>query len=230
MVQFVHIPKTGGQFIIQQLQYLGFSTPTKYHTSLSDQDRDVVGFSFIRNPIDWYESWYSFCVGMLQEDVFFSVMSNNKTLDVNQTVARALYPPLEVLDQLKAALSVPTTQNPIHNCVTANNVSDWLLLNRGLYSFIILKLLTRNHNSTIDLSNVHLFKYSKLREDLLSALSSYGVTITEKQRQTILTALPTNRTDHKYPLSNYTKHLIVERECQIYDMLKDSSLNPAKLI
>jgi hypothetical protein len=64
---FVHIPRTGGRFIREALQgHLALDTDAPRfpgHASYEElpvRFRDRSGFCVVRNPWDWYVSWYHF--------------------------------------------------------------------------------------------------------------------------------------------------------------------------
>jgi hypothetical protein len=56
---YVHIPKTGGQFVSRVLRdiYPSFKA-LKYHQPLGDYKPDNAIISCVRNPFDWYVSCY----------------------------------------------------------------------------------------------------------------------------------------------------------------------------
>lgn len=63
---FVHLPKTGGTWIGETLRHAPSSWQLTFcaaHQALLDVPKiycNVSAFAFVRNPWDWYVSWYSF--------------------------------------------------------------------------------------------------------------------------------------------------------------------------
>lgn len=94
----LHMPKTGGVFIRLLLEkYYGDqvrlasgktfddrSAPWAQHHSLDDvppESADLPVFGFIRNPWDWYVSWYHFFTSYEHRPPHFITVSKDKTLD-----------------------------------------------------------------------------------------------------------------------------------------------------
>lgn len=67
---FIHIPKTGGQWVKSVLEKceLGkridnFGGTSRDHSSPHDLPGIPVFFAFVRHPVSWYESWWKFQAG-----------------------------------------------------------------------------------------------------------------------------------------------------------------------
>ena len=69
--RFLHLPKTGGSWIIECMENVGIDfnliDPEKKcrggHTGYNYKWQSGFSFSFIRNPFDWYKSLFKFNVG-----------------------------------------------------------------------------------------------------------------------------------------------------------------------
>ena len=60
---FLHVPKTGGSFVRRVLSdHLGDAVEATYHHEPWEQlpDRQLPVLCFVRNPWDWYVSWYHY--------------------------------------------------------------------------------------------------------------------------------------------------------------------------
>ena len=62
IAQFVHIPKTGGTFVRHVLEELGFELELlgMGHSGISVTDPGIFTFTFIRDPLTWYPSMFSY--------------------------------------------------------------------------------------------------------------------------------------------------------------------------
>ncbi len=94
----LHMPKTGGVFIrmllekhygdaVQLATGKGFddpSAPWAQHHSIDDvpaEFRSLPAFGFVRNPWDWYVSWFHFFMSYPHRPPHFVTVSHDKTLD-----------------------------------------------------------------------------------------------------------------------------------------------------
>lgn len=94
----LHMPKTGGVFIrlllekyygddVQLATGKGFddpSAPTAQHHTIDDlgpELADLPVFGFVRNPWDWYVSWYHFFMKYPYRPPHFITVSRDKTLE-----------------------------------------------------------------------------------------------------------------------------------------------------
>ena len=62
---FLHVPKTGGTFVkkllLQHMRVLHTESHTR-HSDLSPEWQRLPGFYIVRDPWDWYVSWYSYAI------------------------------------------------------------------------------------------------------------------------------------------------------------------------
>ena len=91
---FIHLHRTGGRFIRRLLlkyqedaQEIGYHFPARLIPS-AFRDRPVIGF--IRNPGDWYRSWYAFNRTHAQS-ALYRIASKEGTLGLNETITNLLY-------------------------------------------------------------------------------------------------------------------------------------------
>jgi hypothetical protein len=92
---FLHVPKTGGSFVRELLTH---HAPEGWHISLHDNHptiRDIPQshahlpiFGLVRNPFDWYVSWYHY-LKQHRNDPFFNQISQQGSLDFKATMSAA---------------------------------------------------------------------------------------------------------------------------------------------
>ena len=107
---FVHLHKSAGTFFNSFIaKFFPDSTLVGYHfpkrmTPLAHQHLPVLGF--VRNPWDFYVSWYSFQMQKQQSNPLFMVTSKDKTLGFSDTLERllALHEDQALLNKVTALL------------------------------------------------------------------------------------------------------------------------------
>jgi hypothetical protein len=92
---FIHLPKTGGSFVRELLTHYA---PAAWHVTLHDNHptiRDIPAthsdlpiFGLVRNPFDWYVSWYHY-LKQHRSDPFFNHISQQGKLDFKSTIRAA---------------------------------------------------------------------------------------------------------------------------------------------
>ena len=92
---FLHLPKTGGSFVRELLTH---HAPSAWQLSLHDNHptiRDIPSshsqlpiFGLVRNPFDWYVSWYHY-LKQHRSDPFFEHISQQGSLDFKTTIRAA---------------------------------------------------------------------------------------------------------------------------------------------
>lgn len=91
---FIHIPKTGGSFVREVCRQAPAdwsvvmldNHPTRRDIPASHQHLPV--FGLVRNPFDWYVSWYHY-LRQHKNDPFFNKISQNGTLEFKATILAA---------------------------------------------------------------------------------------------------------------------------------------------
>ena len=93
---FLHYPKTGGSFVRKIFKNSAprsweLTSPGKHldfvHCPESHKSLPVIGF--VRNPFDWYVSWYIFSKNIYPHD-FFNNVSDDGKLDFKKTILNVL--------------------------------------------------------------------------------------------------------------------------------------------
>lgn len=93
---FLHFPKTGGSFVRKIFKYSAprsweLISPGKHldYVHCPDSHRSLPVFGFVRNPFDWYVSWYIFSKNVYPSD-FYKNISDGGKLNFKDTILRAL--------------------------------------------------------------------------------------------------------------------------------------------
>lgn len=92
---FIHFPKTGGKFVVTVLLE---NAPKEWEVKHIDQHpnirdipethRHLPVFGFVRNPWDWYVSWYEY-LKRDKTNEFFNKVSNNGAKNFKDTILTA---------------------------------------------------------------------------------------------------------------------------------------------
>jgi hypothetical protein len=108
---FVHLPKTGGSFVRELMTH---HAPPAWQISLLDDHptiRDIPAthqhlpiFGLVRNPFDWYVSWYHYLKAH-RSDPFFNHISQQGSLDFNSTISAAFDVDISAIFQFPCAFS-----------------------------------------------------------------------------------------------------------------------------
>lgn len=148
---FIHFPRTGGRFVRQMFKLFA---PGKWDTKLlgehmhvsdiPESHQDLPRFGFVRNPYDWYVSWYSFHMNVWRNEIFNEI-SDNGTKDFKSTLISGCEMDYSLI--FKDAFDTDR-----YNSV-------------GGYTAFMLAMFGT------DIENVRLGRFENLREDLLSIIS-----------------------------------------------------------
>lgn len=192
---FIHLPKTGGTFARHLCQEYA---PPEWEVRIFDDHptihdiprayRSLPVLGFIRNPFDWYVSWY-FYLKERGDNAFFNLISNCGELDFKQTLINGFKTkPAELLN----VSALPNTPYAAY---------AWHL----------------HHTLGQDLNQVHLGRFENLREDLLRLLAEY-VTIPAALSRAARNQPPINKSRrenyHRY-YDQELRHLVEQHDAEI---------------
>ena len=186
---FIHLHKTGGQSInellltqIPEAKEIGYHLPVAH---LPSEARSLPVIGVIRNPWDWYVSWYAFNNLRGVKNPLFNIVSRGKQADFKETIENLLrYPEInaqnEIFKHSHRALLPESFENDGGAGFTKDCVDFFKSNDKGYYSLLvermfgersnILKLLRFEHLDT-EFKNV----MSELRvpeaDEILAALN-----------------------------------------------------------
>jgi hypothetical protein len=108
---FLHLPKTGGSFVRELMTHYA---PPEWNVSLHDNHptvreipathADLPIFGLVRNPFDWYVSWYHY-LKEHRSDPFFNHISQQGSLDFKTTISAAFEVDIGAMFQFPCAFS-----------------------------------------------------------------------------------------------------------------------------
>lgn len=175
---FIHLHRTGGQFIRSLLfKHFPEAREIGYHFPLSllpriYQEHPVIGF--VRDPVDWYRSWYAFNKPKPRSPIF-AFASDDGRLGFEQTVCNMLF--LGAGDA--GSLSLKTRMvEALPNSILGNRGAgitrqDLAAFNDdhiGYYSWLVRRM----YAGQFDSPRLHLGRFERLHDELLRLLTRVG--------------------------------------------------------
>lgn len=186
---FVHIPKTGGDFIRRichrhlPADWVVPTTIAKHgpDVEIPEQYGDLPRFALVRNPWDWHVSWYHYLLGAGRPgehrdrvrviNPWFVELSGDFTLDFATTMRR-LY------DPARASTFAPQSQVRL----AAEDGVDLLTMH-----------LRRQLGASLAEERVTMGHFENLRRDFAAFLSAAGVPLSDRFRLDLFERPPVNR-------------------------------------
>jgi len=217
---FVHLHKTAGQFVSNVIfhfypdavtvgyHYPRCKTPTQY--------QNLPVFAIVRNPWDWYVSWYAFnMVVPKRNPIFRSISDDGVHIQFDYIISSLL------------SLGGDTEQASNLRKKIEAYLPDSLDRNRGigitkqcirycdgpLYSWQVCRML----NDIGGNDGIILGRFENLRNDLIEILSKYSEIDRHTLEEYVMQADPVNQTGHKHYREYYDDHLfnlVAEKEQQ----------------
>ena len=183
---FIHVHKTGGQSIsdallhcIRDAEQIGYHLPLRLLPEQA-KSRPVIGV--IRNPWDWYVSWYAFNNLGGVKNPLFSIVSRGKQAGFRETIENLTrYPEAtasnETMKHSHKSLLPENFENDGGAGFTKRCVSEFDSSTEGYYSLLVKRMLGDPG------ANVHLMRFEWLEQDLIEFLNKLNVPETEAIRK-----------------------------------------------
>jgi len=176
---FIHLHRTGGQFVRRLLlTYCEDANEIGYHFPLHMlpsryQHLPIIGF--VRNPWDWYVSWYAFNRIRPRSPVF-TVASANGTLGFSETVHNMLHLGSSEARhrQLKSKMVDALPRSIIGNRgigIARDELAAFNNENEGYYSWLVRRM----YGDTATARQIQLGKFENLRGDLHDILDQLNI-------------------------------------------------------
>ena len=200
---FVHLHKSGGTFVNAFLvkffpggRRLNWHLPRAF---MPAADRALPILGVVRNPWDYYVSWFAFQSRMPRprQNPIYRAVSDDGALGFGATITNLanLADDPRRLSDIRARLPdtfVDRGINLTRTCLDALPGSG-----RGFYSFLFHRMFARGGAEDLeDISGVTFARMESLRPDLLQFLSRVGVEVTAAMRDHVLTSAKRNVTEH----------------------------------
>jgi hypothetical protein len=169
---FIHLHKSGGTFVNQLLiQCLPSARQIGYHLpyrSLPPKYRSLPVLGTVRNPWEYYVSWYFFQAAQPRPNPLFRICSADGRLGFTETVRRlaGLFSDPELVEALRRVLPEDFRSaglNLTKSCIDGATSRDL-----GFYSFLYERMY-------IGANDVIILPAERLRESLREALHGLGV-------------------------------------------------------
>lgn len=212
---FLHLHKSGGTFVnrflaefFPEARQVGYHLPRAY---VPTPLRGLPLLGTVRNPWDYYVSWYSFQSAKPQPNALFDACSEGGRLDFAGTV-RNLLTLADDAPRLDAVLSRLPAQFPNRGLnLTGPCLAPLSGSGMGFYGFLYRRMYG-------DAQDVSLVPMERLRTGLVEALEAIGVEVTAPMRGFIERRDRINASEHRHYGSYYDdalRALVAERDAEV---------------
>lgn len=177
---FLHLHKSGGTFVnrfllecFEDARMLGYHLPRAY---LPPQYATLPVFGLVRNPWDYYVSWYSFQAGRPAPNPLFRIVSDDGRLGFAATLANLLRLGEDAprLERVTAAMPEEFTNQGLN--LTRACLRSLAGSPRGFYSWMFERMYG-------DRSGITIGRMETLRADLATFLARIGVPLDARRRE-----------------------------------------------
>ena len=175
---FIHLHKTGGQSInellltqIPEAKEIGYHLPVAH---LPSEARSLPVIGVIRNPWDWYVSWYAFNNLRGVKNPLFNIVSRGKQASFKETIENLLrYPEInaqnEIFKNSHRALLPENFENDGGAGFTKDCVNFFKSNEIGYYSLLIERMFGEGSD------NLRLLRFERLATDFRNVMSELQV-------------------------------------------------------
>lgn len=220
---FLHLHKTGGQFVNRVLlRHLPDARAIGYHLPRSAAPPELRGLpviGFVRNPWDWYVSWYAFNLAQPQRNPIFRAVSADGQLDFKHTLVNLLHLGCERSRVLRTRISAELPESRTGNLgsgITRAVMLDYEDETRGYFTWLWRYMFFLDTRA----DGLHAGRMENLRADLLAALREVGQPVTPKLQAAILKNPPVNasaRRDYRAYYDAELRALVAARDAELVD-------------
>ena len=208
---FIHMHKTGGQTLNDIIKRcLADSREIGYHFPRSEtpaefENSPVVGF--VRNPWDWYVSWYAFNRRPTVNNQLFNVISNSGLSEFKTTVTNLINLGSDsdaskmYRDDLVSMLPESLEGNRAAG-LTKESIRGFSSNETGYYSWLFERMLGDDQDG-----RTHIGRFENYENDFLSIMQHLGVRETEKIRKAFESSGRVNVSRHTHYSHYYDDEL-----------------------
>lgn len=220
---FIHLHKTGGQFVNRLLlEHVDGAQRIGYHLPRSDAPEELKtlpAFAFMRNPWDWYVSWYAFNAGNPTRNPIFRAVSEQGTAGFSGTITNLLHlgHPLNVAMREEIAAQLPETrEGNLGSGITRRVMQGFTDPDAGYLTWLTRYMCFVSGSP----AGLRMGRMEHLREELVSLLEGYGTVLAPVLREAITTAPAVNaspRRDYRGYYDAELRELVAERDWGIVE-------------
>jgi hypothetical protein len=220
---FIHVHKTGGQFVNRLLlEHLPGARRMGYHLPRSEapaEQRDLPAFAFVRNPWDWYVSWYVFNAAAPQRNPIFRGVSDSGRLDFKASIDTLVHlgHPLHAALRERITSELPETrENNFGSGITRAVMRGFMDPDAGYLTWLIRYMCSIGGS----MQGMRVGRVESLREDMPQLLESCGTPVPPGLSQAIATAPAVNvspRQDYRSYYDAELRELVGERDWGIVE-------------
>lgn len=220
---FIHLHKTGGQFVNRLLlQHYPQARAVGYHLPRSEAPAELKrlpAFAFMRNPWDWYVSWYAFNAEAPQRNPIFRAVSEQGEADFHDTLHNLLHlgHPLQSAMREEIAQALPENREGNQGSgITRQVMRNFTDPDAGYLSWLT-RYMCFSGGSPEGLRMGHM---EGLREDLPRLIEACGGKVDARMVEVITTAPAVNaspRRDYKGYYDQELRDLVAERDWAIVE-------------
>jgi tetratricopeptide (TPR) repeat protein len=221
---FIHMHKTGGQTLndvikrcIPKHQVLGYHYPCK-HVPPEFAALPLVGM--VRDPWDWYVSWYAFNSGPALRNPLFAIVSNNGTANFNTTISNLVNLGSESIQSQQHRQRLidvsPETLEQNHGVgLTKDDVRQFSDNNTGYYSWMFQRMF-----GSYTSEKTRIGKFENLQQDFLDIMNGLSVDQASLMNDELSNKERKNTSQHSHYSHYYDtalQKLVAEKETQLID-------------
>lgn len=220
---FIHLHKTGGQFVNRLLlEHLPDARRIGYHlprNEAPEELKSLPAFAFMRNPWDWYVSWYAFNLANPQRNPIFRGVSEEGSADFRDTIHNLLHlgHPLNAALREEIAQGLPETrENNLGSGITRKVIRGFTDPDAGYLSWLTRYMCFMGGSPT----GLRMGRMEQLREELPVLLEGYGTAVTPELGRAIAEAPAVNaspRRDYREYYDEELRNLVAERDWAIIE-------------
>lgn len=202
---FIHLHKSAGTFVnnfiarfFKEIKIIGYHIPARF---IPQEFHSLPIIGCIRNPWDFYVSWYFFQLQKQQSSPLFLTVSDDKTRDFNGTMERLLS-----LNENEKLLVKIINQIPNNFVNSGMNVPGHILgkilgTDVGLYSYLYQWMFFDAHSAPTVL------KIEDFPSALEKILISLDFDISPEMGNYLLSGVHANKSSHSHYSKYYSKEI-----------------------
>lgn len=221
---FIHVHKTGGRSLnsviaqcIPGSQMVGYHYP---HALLPSERQHLPVIGVVRNPWDWYVSWYAFNRKMGMRNPLFIVVSDGGKADFKTTIRQlvTLGDDSNESRENRAALAavLPAEFGTDRGAgLTSACIDGFHEPQRGYYSWLLERMLGNAQSP-----HLHVAKFENLQPDFIDIMRRLGVAESAALEAALQATEKKNSSSHSHYSHYYDaalRELIAERERDMID-------------